>query len=89
MASYSKSYSEPSDLVTLLKSRGLGINDEWKAQQYLRRIGYYRMSEKRQSEEKLTLIGHLITDAANVEDFDSLITAEFVAQLGDEDVQAA
>ena len=44
MANYTKSYLKPSELVTLLENRGLGIDDEWKAQQYLRRIGYYRMS---------------------------------------------
>ena len=44
MANYTKSYSTPYELVSLLKKRGLMISDEAKAQQYLKRIGYYRMS---------------------------------------------
>lgn len=44
MAIFSKSYSEPSELIILLKSRGLGIGNESKAEQYLKRIGYYRLS---------------------------------------------
>lgn len=44
MAHYTKTYSEPSDLIALLKSRGMTIDNEAKAQQYLKRIGYYRMS---------------------------------------------
>ena len=44
MAHYTKNYSEPSVLVTLLKNRGLSIYHEAKAQQYLKRIGYYRLS---------------------------------------------
>lgn len=41
---YSKQYSSPSDLVSLLKLRGLSISDENKAINYLKRIGYYRLS---------------------------------------------
>lgn len=41
---YSKQYSSPLDLVRLLKSRGLSINNENKAINYLKRIGYYRLS---------------------------------------------
>lgn len=37
-------YSSPSDLVQLLKSRGLAISDEEKAKHYLSCIGYYRLS---------------------------------------------
>lgn len=37
-------YSSPSELVQLLKSRGLLINDEEKAKYYLSHIGYYRLS---------------------------------------------
>lgn len=44
MANYTKKYSEPSVLVALLKNRGLSIYHEAKAQQYLKRIGYYRLS---------------------------------------------
>ena len=41
---FSKSYSNPHDLVTLLSSRGLAIQCTSKAEQYLSHIGYYRLS---------------------------------------------
>lgn len=41
---YPKSYSSPSDLVELLKSRGLSIEDESKAKSYLKNISYFRLS---------------------------------------------
>lgn len=41
---YPKSYSSPSDLVKLLKSRGLVIEDEAKAKSYLKNISYFRLS---------------------------------------------
>lgn len=39
-----KSFSTSEELVKLLKSRGLEINDEQKAGHYLKNIGYYRLS---------------------------------------------
>lgn len=39
-----KTYSTPQELVQLLKTRGMKITDEEKAQHYLSRIGYYRLS---------------------------------------------
>lgn len=44
MVHYTKTFSEPTDLVILLKNRGMAIDNDAKAQQYLKRIGYYRMS---------------------------------------------
>ncbi|WP_369917127.1 MULTISPECIES: Abi family protein [Prevotella] len=41
---FTKVYSSPSDLVQLLKTRGLDITDEEKAKHYLSHIGYYRLS---------------------------------------------
>ncbi|MDE5783396.1 MAG: Abi family protein [Prevotella sp.] len=41
---FNKPYCEPHDLVKLLKSRGLSIEDDNKAQHYLEHIGYYRLS---------------------------------------------
>ncbi|MCH5176554.1 MAG: Abi family protein [Prevotellaceae bacterium] len=41
---FSKPYTSPSDLVKLLKERGLAITNEMKAQDYLQHIGYYRLS---------------------------------------------
>lgn len=41
---YSKGYTSPQDLVSLLKSRGLHIEDEAKATDYLHNIGYFRLS---------------------------------------------
>ena len=39
-----KTYSTPQELVQLLKTRGMEITDEEKAQHYLSHIGYYRLS---------------------------------------------
>lgn len=39
-----KTYSTPYELVQLLKTRGMKITDEEKAQHYLSHIGYYRLS---------------------------------------------
>ncbi|MCR5454265.1 MAG: Abi family protein, partial [Bacteroidales bacterium] len=44
MNHYNKAYQSPSQLVDLLKSRGLQINDSSRAEHYLRRIGYFRFS---------------------------------------------
>ena len=41
---FGKEYKNPEELVSLLKSRGLIINDSQKAQHYLQSIGYYRLS---------------------------------------------
>ena len=44
MAAFTKGYSSPFELVQLLKSRGLIINDEQRAEAYIQNIGYYRLS---------------------------------------------
>ena len=44
MTAFTKGYSSPFDLVQLLKSRGLIINDEQRAEAYIQNIGYYRLS---------------------------------------------
>ena len=44
MAAFKKGYSSPFDLVQLLKSRGLIITDEERAETYITNIGYYRLS---------------------------------------------
>ena len=44
MARYTKTYASPTQLVSLLRSRGLAIRDEARAKEYLRHIGYYRFS---------------------------------------------
>ena len=41
---FNKSYSNPHDIVSLLQSRGLHISDTNKAEHYIERIGYYRLS---------------------------------------------
>ena len=43
-APFSKTYTNPSDLVRLLQARGLAIEDAASAQEYLQHIGYYRLS---------------------------------------------
>ena len=42
--SFPKPYTSPHDLVSLLQSRGLCINDTTRAERYLDYIGYYRLS---------------------------------------------
>ena len=41
---FQKSYTSAHDLVSLLQTRGLTINDSTKAERYLEFIGYYRLS---------------------------------------------
>ena len=41
---FSKGYSNPHDIISLLQSRGLHISDTNKAEHYIERIGYYRLS---------------------------------------------
>ncbi len=41
---FQKPYTNASDLVRLLQSRGLAITDMSKAESYLEYIGYYRLS---------------------------------------------
>lgn len=43
-ATFTKSYSSPKEIVQLLKSRGMLIKDEQKAESYLMNIGYHRLS---------------------------------------------
>jgi abortive infection bacteriophage resistance protein len=43
-SNYSKTCTLPRDLIPLLKSRGLAINDEQRAVNYLSNIGYFRLS---------------------------------------------
>lgn len=44
MAHYTKTYTSPSQLVSLLQSRGLYIENVARTENYLRHIGYYRFS---------------------------------------------
>ena len=44
MAHYTKTYSSPAQLVTLLQSRGLHVENATRTENYLRHIGYYRFS---------------------------------------------
>jgi len=44
MAHYTKTYSSPAQLVTLLQSRGLHVENVARTENYLRHIGYYRFS---------------------------------------------
>jgi len=41
---FHKSYVCPRDLISLLRKRGLTIDNEAKVEQYLSTIGYYRLS---------------------------------------------
>lgn len=42
--SFAKQYSSPQQIVKILKSRGMIITDEYKAENYLMNIGYHRLS---------------------------------------------
>lgn len=44
MAQYAKTYASPSQLVALLRSRGLILGNETRVENYLKHIGYYRFS---------------------------------------------
>lgn len=44
MKQYQKKYTSPQDLVELLKTRGLTTEDETKAEEYIKNIGYFRLS---------------------------------------------
>ena len=44
MVNFTKTYTSPAQLVSLLQSRGLFIEDAKKTESYLRHIGYYRFS---------------------------------------------
>lgn len=41
---FTKPYKTPTELVQLLKSRGLSVSNDSKAEHYLEHIGYYRLS---------------------------------------------
>jgi abortive infection bacteriophage resistance protein len=41
---FNKTYKNPEELVKLLLSRGLIINDAKRAERYIRSVGYYRLS---------------------------------------------
>ena len=41
---FDKDYASPSELVTLLQTRGLAVGDTEKARQYIEHIGYYRLT---------------------------------------------
>ena len=44
MVHYTKTYASPNQLVSLLRSRGLFMDNEAKVENYLKHIGYYRFS---------------------------------------------
>lgn len=44
MTRFNKAYCSPAQLVQVLKSRGLEISDEDRAERYINNIGYYRLS---------------------------------------------
>lgn len=68
--SFGKEYHSPEELVYLLKSRGLVINNVQKAQRYLENIGYYRLSAYMYPFLKIPKSQHLYKPGAS---FDSVI----------------
>ena len=52
---FSKPYTNAHDLVQLLQSRGLSVNDTAKAEGYIDYIGYYRLSANRMSMDWILL----------------------------------
>ena len=67
---FGKPYRTSSDLVELLKSRGLSILDESKAEHYLDHIGYYRLSAYSYPLLKMPKEQHLYKSGAT---FDKII----------------
>ena len=41
---FAKPYSSPKEIIQILKSRGMVIDDERKVEKYLMNIGYHRLS---------------------------------------------
>ena len=59
---YNKPYRSPQDLVNLLQTRGLIINNQCRAENYIRHIGYYRLSAYMFPVLKLPKDKHLFKD---------------------------
>lgn len=64
---FGKDYKSPRDLVALLQSRGLTINDGIKAEHYLMHIGYYRLSAYMHPLLRMPKENHVYKDGASFE----------------------
>lgn len=41
---FNKTYTNPIEIISLLKERGLDVGDSQRTEHYIRNIGYYRLS---------------------------------------------
>lgn len=73
---FHKTYQSPADIVSLLQSRGLNIDNPERAEHYIRNIGYYRLSAylypllQMPKEEHRYKTGCAFQDALNLYRFD-------------------
>lgn len=73
---FNKTYTHPTDIVTLLKGRGLKLANPDRAEHYVRNIGYYRLSAymypllQMPKEEHRFKRGSTFQDALNMYRFD-------------------
>lgn len=73
---FNKAYKSPTDIVALLKGRGLSITDSQRTEHYIRNIGYYRLSAylypflRTPKEEHYFKTGSSFQDVLNIYCFD-------------------
>lgn len=73
---FHKTYQTPADIVALLQSRGLNIDNPKRAEHYIRSIGYYRFSAylypllQMPKEAHQYKVGSTFQDALNLYRFD-------------------
>ena len=74
---FNKQFSTSAELVTLLRSRGLYIEDKLKAEDYLDNIGYYRLSAYMYPLLKTPKTAHIFKEGATYHNY-MIITSEFL-----------
>lgn len=73
---FNKAYKSPTDIVALLKDRGLSVTDHQRTEHYIRNIGYYRLSAylypllQAPKEEHCFKTGSSFQDVLNIYCFD-------------------
>ena len=71
---YNKQYSAPEELVTILRERGLIIEEEEVALQNIRSIGYYRLSAYLHPFLRIPKTEHVFKEGASFEQAMSIYT---------------
>lgn len=88
MIPYPKHYKSPEQLVTLLKKRGLIIQDERKAESYIRNVGFYRLSAylypllDSPKEQQIFKSGSSFDMASSLYDFDQALRVAIFDWIG-------